>query len=117
MRPIAIGLVAWVAAALAHTSPTDNTNLLMSKLAERVEIYALRHGRYPTTAEGLAVVFQSEPVPHDGWGGEIRYVAPGPNGAPFDLVSYGSDGRAGGGDGCAARWDAADLRWSEVRTR
>ncbi|WP_152979629.1 type II secretion system protein GspG [Stenotrophomonas daejeonensis] len=32
----------------------------------------------------------------DPWGRDLEYRAPGQDGAPFDLVSYGADGKPGG---------------------
>jgi general secretion pathway protein G len=41
-------------------------------------------------------------VPEDPWGAEFQYISPGSEG-PYDLYSYGSDGREGG------EGDAADI--------
>jgi hypothetical protein len=86
----------------------DSTPLHLSKVAERVEIHALRTGTFPTNQDGLAAVFGDE-VPSDPWGHQILYVAPGPDGRRFDLISFGEDGRVGGTGA------DADLRYSEVR--
>ena len=42
-------------------------------------------------------------MPKDPWGNEYQYSKPGNNGNGYSLISYGSDGKAGGTD------DAADL--------
>jgi general secretion pathway protein G len=74
----------------------------------------LDEGRYPTTQEGLGALVNRPPgmdawhgpylkggmVPLDPWRNPYVYVAPGAHG-PYDLISYGSDGREGG-EGSAA---------------
>lgn len=88
-------------------SQVQTTILTMGKVSSRVELYALRKKKPPTTSEGLAAAFGSEQVPTDSWGNEFRYVQPGPNGKAFDIISLGSDGQEGG------TGNAADIRWSE----
>ncbi len=34
--------------------------------------------------------------PKDSWDNDIQYVAPGTDGRPFDLYSFGADGQQGG---------------------
>jgi general secretion pathway protein G len=66
-------------------------------------------GRYPTNEEGLGVLTSaSEKFPEpilegklaDPWGRSYQYNAPGSKG-PFEVLSYGADGREGG-DGADA---------------
>ena len=80
-------------------------------LAASLELYRLDARRYPTTEQGLdALVHRPvlDPVPatwaeggylatlpQDPWGNPYIYAAPGQS-APFDLISYGADGVAGG---------------------
>ena len=90
-------------------SQVQTTILAMGKVNERVEIYMLRKKKAPSTSEGLSSVFSGEPVPQDSWGRDFVYVSPGPNGRPYDLISYGSDGQEGGNG------NAADIKWSEAR--
>lgn len=65
-------------------------------------------GRFPTTQEGLKVLRQKpagiknwigpylkEEIPTDPWSNPYQYRAPGRNG-PFEILSYGADGREGG---------------------
>ena len=72
---------------------------------------------YPTTSQGLAALVERpsappEPanwvdggylasLPQDPWGRDYIYASPGGDGAPFELVSLGSDGEPGG-DGTGA---------------
>jgi len=74
--------------------------------------YFLDAGRYPTTEQGLKGLWEKpilEPVPaawngpyltkavpKDPWGKEFEYKAPGPNGLPFGIRSFGADGAEGG---------------------
>lgn len=44
----------------------------------------------------------------DDWGREFEFIVPGPGDSPFDIVSYGRDGKLGGSG------RDADLRYSEL---
>lgn len=72
--------------------------------------YRLDVGRYPSTEHGLTALLRAPAgvakwggpylrkvtaLPPDPWGSAYQYRAPGEHG-PFDLYSYGRDGRAGG---------------------
>lgn len=87
-------------------------------LGAALDAYRLDNGRYPTTAQGLAALWQApaqdsrptnwkgpylrKDVPLDPWGRPYAYTCPGQhNPAGYDLVSYGADGQPGG-DGEAA---------------
>jgi len=71
-----------------------------------VEVFNLNHGRYPEKNEDLVArpscVAPGKRVPfiprspRDAWDREFVYRVPGTDGFPFDLVSYGADGRPGG---------------------
>ena len=74
--------------------------------------YLFDCGRYPTEAQGLDSLWQkpaAAPIPEewngpylekrietDPWGNPYIYTAPGPDGLPYGLSSYGADGREGG---------------------
>ncbi len=71
--------------------------------------YRLDTGHYPSTEQGLNALVarpQDEPkwggqylakaVPPDPWGNAYVYRMPGEQGAEYDLLSYGKDGRPGG---------------------
>ena len=103
MSVLAIGV--W---SIFSDSQVDTTKLTMSKVNEKIEIYALRKKKPPSTSDGLAAVFGSEPIPTDSWNNEFVYVSPGPDGAAYDLISYGSDGQEGG------TGNAEDIHWSKV---
>lgn len=78
-------------------------------LGNALDLFYLDAGRYPSTSEGLAALVRRPAgaaswngpyvkggtVPNDPWGRAYLYRSPGQNG-PYDVVSYGSDGREGG---------------------
>jgi general secretion pathway protein G len=79
-----------------------------------LERYYVAHGGFPTEEQGLAALCReptSSPVPEnypdsgylktleipkDQWGNEYVYSVPGPEGRPYEIVSYGADGEPGG---------------------
>src|SRR5687767_13206146 len=82
-------------------------------LGAALDAYRLDNGRYPTTAQGLAALWEqpvAEPrptnwrgpyvrkaVPNDPWGNPYLYMSPGEmNARSYDLVSLGADGQVGG---------------------
>jgi general secretion pathway protein G len=84
----------------------------IESFATALDAYRLDNGRYPTSAQGLAALWQKpvvdppvnwrEPylrkaVPMDPWGRPFIYRAPGTdNPSGFDLLSLGADGQPGG---------------------
>ena len=71
--------------------------------------FRLDVGRYPTTEEGLKVLWAKssdiknwngqylpKKVEKDSWGNNYVYKAPGKDGNEYDLFSYGADGKSGG---------------------
>ena len=81
-------------------------------LGAALDAYRLDNGRYPSTEQGLAALWEKptldppdnwkapylrKPVPLDPWGRPYVYLFPGQaNTQGYDLVSYGADGKAGG---------------------
>ena len=71
----------------------------IATLEQAIELYRLDHLRYPTSDEGLQSLVAGRYVrrlPEDPWGNAYSYSAPGPGGAPFQVASWGADGREGG---------------------
>jgi general secretion pathway protein G len=77
-------------------------------LSTALDTFRLDVGRYPTTQEGLEALrtqpggverwdgpYLKKDVPVDPWGKPYVYKSPGDHG-PFDILSYGADGTAGG---------------------
>ena len=95
----------------AARETTAKTQIEM--LGAALDAYRLDNGRYPSTEQGLAALWQAptvEPraanwrgpylrkaVPADPWGAPYVYRAPGvQSGSGYDLLSYGADGKPGG---------------------
>jgi len=86
-----------------------------------LQLYRMDQGRMPTPEQGLRALcekpvipplpakypdggyLESHVLPKDPWGRDYVYVIPGPNGQPYEVLSYGADGEPGG-DG-----DAEDI--------
>jgi general secretion pathway protein G len=87
------------------------------KIAEAVELYKLKMGKYPATGEGLQALsnpggnarpFLKDLRP-DPWGNAYVYVQPGThNTRGCDIFSYGADGVQGGSDDVGNWQDAAE---------
>ncbi|HEX8193850.1 MAG TPA: type II secretion system major pseudopilin GspG [Allosphingosinicella sp.] len=71
----------------------------LATLEQGIEMYRLTNLSHPTSEQGLQVLVQSGQVrrlPNDPWGNPYLYAAPGRQGQPFEVYSYGADGREGG---------------------
>lgn len=79
------------------------------ELGQALDHFRLDTGHYPSTEEGLAALnarpgneprwdgpYLRRALPPDPWGRPYQYRSPGENGADYDLLSYGKDGRPGG---------------------
>lgn len=89
-------------------SKVDTTQLKMMEVSKLLTIKSVKKGA-PSTSDGLKAAYGSDDIPKDGWGNDFVYMAPGPNGKPFELISYGSDGVEGG------TGNAADIKLSEIQ--
>ncbi|MDF7807164.1 type II secretion system major pseudopilin GspG [Pontiellaceae bacterium B12219] len=80
-------------------------------LENALERFKLDMGRYPTEDEGLAVLItapedddgswgpkylKKERYLLDAWNNDYIYTVPGPDGEPYEIISYGADGVEGG---------------------
>ena len=89
---------------------------VQGSLSTALDIFEQDTGAYPTTEQGLLALIKApeevpgwrgpylkaDAVPTDPWGGEYVYKAPGDHEPlPYDLASYGRDGKEGGGDDVA----------------
>lgn len=86
------------------------TGTVLSNVSGALDMYKLNNHKYPTSEQGLqALITPTEGVknwpeggylkggmPTDGWGNEIQYLSPGTEGRPYDLYSFGADGKPGG---------------------
>ncbi len=82
----------------------------VAQISNALEMYKLDNHKYPTTDEGLeALITKSASaktfpqggylkggLPQDPWGNPFQYIAPGSNGRPYDVYSFGADGAEGG---------------------
>lgn len=84
----------------------------IATLEQALETYRLDNLVFPETAQGLAALRTppaglAQPeryrtggyvrrLPKDPWGHDYQYRRPGRAGAPFDVFSFGADGREGG---------------------
>lgn len=100
--------------------------LQVKQLAAALKLYYAEQGMYPTAEQGLEALVRKperEPIPpsypeggyldsfqlpRDPWGNPYVYLRPGRHGEPFEVISYGSDGRPGG------EGDAADISSSSL---
>lgn len=83
-----------------------------------LDLFFLDAGRYPTSSEGLAALttrpagldnwngpyIKGASMPRDPWNNAYAYRAPGENGRPYEIVSYGPGGREGAGGSQIASW-------------
>jgi general secretion pathway protein G len=112
-------LVAMVAPRLAGRSQQAKEAAaradIQANLSTALDLFEMHHGRYPTTAEGLAALrtapagasdwkgpYLKRPVPLDPWGKPYGYRSPGQhNREDYDLFSTGPDGVEGTADDIA----------------
>ena len=110
---VVIALVAVLAAVIAPNllgkateANRKSAAIQLEKIANSVELYRLETGRYPEELTDL--VRRPEGVERwngpyvrklsqlqDPWGNDLELRRPGEHG-PFDIISYGADGRPGG---------------------
>lgn len=99
---------------------SNSVGLQIETLGTALHYYKLDVGSYPTTEQGLAALWQKpkdvatwrgpyiRKKQHllDPWGREYLYKYPGRK-APFDLYSFGADGKEGGSgeDADVGNWD------------
>lgn len=104
----------------------DNAKIKTTKaqielLGTALDSFRLDAGRYPTTEEGLEILWAKrsdirgwngpylpKAVEEDAWNNPYEYKMPGEDGDPYVLVSLGADGKSGGSD------DDADISiWTQ----
>ena len=97
---VIIGLISSITAVAVMNQLVEarikTTKMGIESCEQALKLYALRHGRYPDTSQGLAILVAERFVPKapaDAWGHELLYVR---DGEGYTLTSYGADGAAGG---------------------
>jgi general secretion pathway protein G len=106
-------------------SKVKAARIQIESLGSALDLYYLDMGRYPNSNDGLAALVQRPGnaeewngpylkggvVPNDPWGHAYVYRSPVEH-APYEIVSYGSDGQEGGA-GTAS--DISSLQFSVAR--
>jgi len=112
---IVVAIIALLASLVAprlfgklETSKQKIAKTQISLIETALDMFRLDVGRYPTTQEGLKVLWENpgnipnwqgpylkKPIERDPWGHPYIYVCPGKHG-PYDLYSLGADGKPGG---------------------
>ena len=107
---VVLGIVGGNFIGKGEKAKADAAKIEIGQIGQTLDLYKLETGRYPSTQEGLQALVSAPPgvsnwngpywkkqaVPKDPWGNEYRYASPGSNNAPYDILSYGADGREGG---------------------
>lgn len=110
---VLIGLIAAVAIPqvmkLLESAKAKAAKIQLETVSHSLNYYQLDIGDYPTTAQGLKVLWEAPPGVadwdgpyvrrpqqlNDPWGRPFLYVSPGAK-AAFELKSFGADGKDGG---------------------
>jgi general secretion pathway protein G len=98
------------------SAKVKTTKSQIQMLSTALDAFRLDVGRYPTSEEGLKILWAKssdiegwngaylpKPVKGDAWNKPYIYKVPGNDGNEYDLLSYGADGQVGGED------DKADI--------
>lgn len=93
--------------------------LQLENLGLALDTFELDNGRFPSTDEGLPVLFEKpaaldgwkgpylkKRIARDPWGSPYVYLRPGIHNRDYDLMSYGPNKAEGGGDDIA-NWEDA----------
>jgi general secretion pathway protein G len=89
----------------------------ISNFKQALDMYKLKVGKYPTTAEGLSALISNsagrnflnqDNLPKDPWDNDYEYTCPGTQGHDFEIVCYGEDGAPGG----SGEYDADIVSWN-----
>jgi general secretion pathway protein G len=90
-------------------SKVKAARIQLQSFGSALDLFYLDAGRFPSSSEGLAALVQRMPgvsawngpyvkggnLPNDPWNHPYLYRSPGEH-APYDIISYGSDGQEGG---------------------
>ncbi|MBO6740741.1 MAG: type II secretion system protein GspG [Phycisphaerales bacterium] len=108
---VILGLVAGVfSVSIAGRFSQSKRELAKSQLGlidGQVQAYYTLKSTWPPVDRGLAVLTSPDASPSDAyflsadqlldpWGNHFYIIVPGPEGHPYELVSYGADGQPGG---------------------
>lgn len=107
---IVLGIVGGNFIGRGEKAKADAAKIEIGQIGQALDLYKLEVGRYPTTQEGLQALIQSPAgasnwngpywkkatLPKDPWGNEYKYTSPAAGGGPYDILSFGADGKEGG---------------------
>ena len=107
---VVLGVVGGNFIGKGEKAKADAAKIEIGQIGQTLDLYKLEIGRYPSSQEGLQALISAPPgvanwngpywkkttVPKDPWGNDYRYAAPGQNNAPYEISSYGADGKEGG---------------------
>lgn len=96
-------------------------------IQQKLEAYRIEHDAWPNVELGLAAISDGHAAPTDSyylsrdqitdpWGSSYYLIVPGPDGHPYEIVSYGADGRPGG-EAENADLSSVSLRSADGRRR
>ena len=97
------GIVGITVANQLEDSKVNTADLQINRFSEALDLYKIKHNRYPNTTEGLNALANPpagrkpimESIPRDPWDNDYVYVSPGThNPSKYDLLSKGADGVA-----------------------
>lgn len=105
-----LGLVGPRVLSYLGESRVKTTRLQIESFSSALDLFYLDTGRYPTGSEGLDALTQRPSnvaiwngpylkggrVPADPWGHPYQYRSPVERIPPYEILSFGSDGREGG---------------------
>jgi general secretion pathway protein G len=105
-----LGLVGPRVLSYLGESRVKTTRLQIESFGSALDLFYLDTGRYPTGSEGLDALAQRPSnvaiwngpylkggrVPADPWGNAYQYRSPVERTPPYEISSFGSDGREGG---------------------
>ncbi len=111
------GTVAFTAVRYVERARRASAQIQIENLGLALQAYYLDTGGFPTDSQGLAGLWEQpvlapiprlwtgpyvdRPIGDDPWGWPFDYRVPGPDGLPYEILCYGSDGLPGG-DGNAS---------------
>lgn len=109
---VIIGIIAGLAivqlTSKADKAKAEQTKAMIQQIASQVDMFKLEFNRYPNDLRELVEMPPDidqrkwppggflKRYPKDAWDRDFRFQRPGTRGQPYDLISYGEDGREGG---------------------
>jgi len=104
-----LGLVGPRVLSYLGDSKVKTAKMQIESFSSALDLFYLDTGRYPTSSEGLDALAQRPSnvavwngpylktrVPNDPWGNAYQYRSSGERTPPYEIVSFGADGREGG---------------------